>query len=125
MASSPSVKSTRLRRSETEKIFFRLSASIVALAPGRAEALRSSALRQYLCRTAGGGNLLGRFSAELVRADRELLRDVAAREHLDPARASDEPVLAQQFRGDVGACVEPLGDRVEVHHLVLDAERIV
>src|SRR5689334_572548 len=77
-ASSPSVKSTRLRRSLTATMFFSESASIYA------------PLRQYLCRAARGGDLFGGLAAELVRANRQLLRDIAAREHLDAARAGDE-----------------------------------
>src|SRR6476659_661135 len=115
-ASSPSVSSTRLRRSETAKMFFSESASICVShrveRPGRQ-------LRQHLCRAAGRGDLLRRLAAEFMRPDRQLLRDVAAREHLDAAAAADEPVLAQQLRGDVSAGVEPLGNGVEVHHFVL------
>src|SRR4051794_20373454 len=117
-ASSPSVNSTRLRRSATAKMFFRLSASMVLSRVRRG-------LRHHLCRAAGGSDLFGRLAAELVRPYRERLGDVAAGEHLDVAALADEPVLAQQLRRDLGAGVEPLGDRIEVHHLVLDAERIV
>src|SRR5512138_1538612 len=72
-----------------------------------------------------GGDLLGRLAAELVRADRERLRDVAARAHLDLPGAPDEPLLAQQLRRDLDAGVEPVAERVEVHDLELLAERVV
>src|SRR3954452_15596587 len=117
-ASSPSVNSTRLRRSATAKMFFRLSASMVLSRVRRG-------LRHHLCRAAGGSDLFGRLAAELVRPYRERLGDVAAGEHLDVAALADEAVLAPQLRRGLGAGVEPLGDRIEVHHLVLDAERIV
>jgi hypothetical protein len=42
-----------------------------------------------------------------VRAHVSALRDLAARQHLDAARA-DEAALAQQLRRDDGAGVEPL-----------------
>src|SRR5215471_13807460 len=112
-ASNPSVKSTRLRRSLTATMFFSESASI------------APPLRQHLCRAARGGDFFRGLAAELVRANRQLLRDVAAREHLDAARARDEPVRAQQLRCHFSPGVELLRDRVEVHHLVLDAERVV
>src|SRR5207249_972876 len=70
--------------------------------------------------------LFRRLPAELVRADRQLLGDLAAAEHLDRfVRALHEPVFPQQLRRDHGASVEPRLDRVEVHDLVLDPERIV
>src|SRR5262249_8058888 len=47
------------------------------------------------------------------------------REDLHGPGPADQPVLAEQFRRDVGARLEPLGDRVEVDHVVFDAEVIV
>ena len=43
-------------------------------------------LRQYFRFPAGGGNLLGRLAAELVRPHGQRLRDIATRQHLDRAR---------------------------------------
>ena len=61
----PSVNSTRLRRSETAKMFFRLSfTASCSVAPPAA------------------GDLLRRLAAELVRAHRQRLADLAARQHL-------------------------------------------
>src|SRR5436305_1892120 len=116
--SRPSVKSTRLRRSETVKRFFRLS---MASPDGK-----HSSSRDCLCRAARGQDLLRRFSAELVRAHGQRLADLAARQHLDrPIRAVNEPVLAQELRRHERAGVELRRERVEVHHLVLNAEGIV
>src|SRR5262245_23825141 len=97
--SRPSVNSTRLRRSETVKMFFSESASIFGyvLATLKCRPTCRPTLCQHLCRAAGRGDLLRRLAAELVRADRQLLADVAARQDLDPARARHEPVLAQQL----------------------------
>src|SRR6266511_4900898 len=82
-------------------------------------------LRQDLGGAAGGGDLLSRLAAELVRAHRQLLRDVAATQNLDDPRARDEAVLPQQLRRHVGARLEPVHQRVEVDHLVFDAAVIV
>src|SRR5436190_9285912 len=108
--SRPSVNSTRFRRSETVKMFFRLS-------------IRS---HDGFGVAACGENLFRRLPAELVRADGQRLRDVAAREHLDrPVGAVDEPALAQKLRRHDRARFEFRAERVEVDHGVLDAERIV
>src|SRR6266446_3453575 len=83
--SMPSVNSTRFRRSETVKMFFRLSIT--------------SPDSQYLCRSTRGGNFLGRLPAEFVRADGQRLADLATREHFDePLRARHEPSLEQKLR---------------------------
>src|SRR3954471_23979564 len=103
----PSVNSTRLRRSETAKTFFSESASIVLCSGRSADRL----LRQHLGRAAGGGDLLPRPAADLLRANRHRLADVSTRENLDRARARDQAALAQQLRRHVGAGVEALGDR--------------
>src|SRR4029079_4857320 len=63
--------------------------------------------------------------AELVRAHRERLADVAAREHLDVLRLADEAVLVQELRRDLGAGVEAIRDRVEIDDRVLDAKQVV
>src|SRR5262249_53970236 len=75
---------------------------------------------------ARGENFFRRFPTELVRAHGQGLSDLAAGENLDRTlRALNEAVLAQQLGRDDGAAVEPGGDGVEIHDLVLDAERIV
>src|SRR6516165_10698841 len=91
-ASSPSVKSTRFRRSLTAMMFLSESASMSELRQAE------PALRDHLCRAARGGNLLSGLAAELVRANRQLLGDVAARQYFDAAGARDEPARAQRFR---------------------------
>src|ERR1041385_2859307 len=73
----------------------------------------------------GCRDLFRRLAAELVRAHRQLLRHVAARQHLDLAAAPHQAALAQQFRRHDGVRVEPLRDGVEVDDGVLDAERVV
>src|SRR5258705_9964828 len=79
-----------------------------------------------LCRSTRSGNLLRRLAAELVRAHRQLLRNVAARQHLDlMARAVDDSALPEQLRRHDRAGVEALGQRVEIHHGKLLAERVV
>src|SRR4029453_8193439 len=75
---------------------------------------------------ARGGDLLGRLAAELVRAHRELLTDVAARQHLDLlSLAADQPLLPEQFGRDHGAGIKTIRQRVKVHHRVLGAELVV
>src|SRR2546423_1591251 len=123
-ASRPRVKSTRLRRSATEKMFFRLSASI-GLHPARLEAGPTGELRQHLGLAACCRAFFRCLAAELVRLHGERLADVAARENLDAAGAPRETMLAQELGCHFRARIEPLGDRIEVHHLVLHAERIV
>src|SRR3972149_4975969 len=66
-----------------------------------------------------------RYTASKPSGNHRRLRDVAAREDLDLALAADEPALAQQLGGDFGARIEACRQRVEVHHLVLDAKRVV
>ena len=69
------MNSTRLRSSETAKMFFRLSI------------VTSLQLRDHVCRAARRRDLLRRLAAELVRAHGQRLADVAARQHLDRAVA--------------------------------------
>src|SRR5688572_13104698 len=106
-------------------MFLSESASMYVPCRSRRSFSEGGRLRQYLCRAAGGGDLLGCLAAELVRADGQLLRDVAAGEDLDAAGAADQAVLAEQLRRDVRTRLEPLGNRIEVHHRILDAEGIV
>src|SRR4051812_20957540 len=114
-ARRPSVNSTRFLRSATAKMFFRLSSMATTLRD----------LRDHLDLAAGGGDRLGRFTAELVGVNGQGLRDLAAGEHLDFSGAADQPVLAQQLDRDLRAGVEALLERVEVHDLELHAEDVV
>src|SRR5690554_5307889 len=80
--SMPSVNSTRLRRSETANRFF--SAFSMASLPAGTPCRRPRSLPgQDLRRAAGGGDLVGRLAAELVRLHGQLLADIAAGQHLD------------------------------------------
>src|SRR5882672_7081091 len=127
-----SVKSTRFRRSVTCHRFLSGLLSIAydpsgapygaPLHTGTGGALRPA---NHLRGATGRRNLLRRLAAELVRPHGQLLRDVAARQHLDLPAAAHDAALAQQFRRDDGVGVEPLGERVEVDHDVLRAERVV
>src|SRR5258706_5258381 len=85
----------------------------------------TSYLRQDFGLTAGSGDLSGRLAAELVRPNRQRLRDLAAREHLDSAGPADEPALAKSFRRHFRAGLELLAERIEVHHLEFLAEGVV
>src|ERR1700730_10198841 len=108
--SIPSVNSTRLRRSETVKMFFRLSIC-------SRDELRCPACRR---------DLLRRLAAEPVGAYRHCLVNLAAPQHFQQlVGAADQPVLDEQRERDDGARVEPGGERVEVDDLVLDAKRVV
>src|SRR5207247_593119 len=71
-------------------------------------------------------DLLCRLAAELVRVHRERLAYFAAGEHLHEALAArHQPALVQQLRRHNRTGVEPRRQRVEVHDLVLDPERVV
>src|ERR1700730_4031923 len=108
--SIPSVNSTRLRRSETVKMFFRLSIC-------SRDELRCPACRR---------DLLRRLAAEPVGAYRHCLVNLTAPQHFQQlVGAADQPVLDEQRERDDGARVEPGGERVEVDDLVLDAKRVV
>src|SRR5437870_6709744 len=79
-----------------------------------------------LGRATGGRDFFGRLPAEFVRADGQRLADLAAPEHFDePLGARHEPTLEKKCRRDDRAGVEPGRQRVQIHDLVLDAERIV
>ena len=81
---------------------------------------------QHFRRAAGRRDLFRRLAAELVRAHGQLLRDVAAREHLERLPAAvNQPRLEQQLGRDHRAGVEALLEHVEVHHRVFGAERVV
>jgi hypothetical protein len=61
-----------------------------------------------------------------VRVHRQRLPDLAAPQDLhQPLAALHDPVFAQQVRRDDRAGVEPQTERIEVHHFVLYAERVV
>src|SRR5688500_2232478 len=126
--SRPSVKSTRLRRSVIAHRFLIGFSIVFVQAPSAGTLLLGSRPlgHQHVRRAAGGQNLLRRLAAELVRLHRQLLRDIAARQHLDRlADAVDEPALTQELRRHHRALVEALGQRVEIHHCVLRAEAVV
>src|SRR4051794_36103403 len=111
--SSPSVNRMRLRSSATANRFLTLSTAMGRFLYG-------------LGRAAGGGNFLGRLATELMNPDGQALVDVAARQYLDALRrVRHEPLFAQQLQRDDGPFVEALGERVEIHHGVLNAERVV
>src|SRR5438445_10248848 len=118
--SSPSVNSTRLRRSETVKMFFRLSITslwCVSRPHASHDRLRDAARRL---------DFFAGLPAELVRVDGQRLADVAPRKNLHrPRRAVHQAVLAEQVRSHQRAGVESRGDRVEIHDFVLDPERVV
>src|SRR5687768_9670718 len=103
-ASIPSVNSTRLRRSVMANRFLiglSIGFATCYLAPGTGQLLFFRAARgdEHVRGTACSLNLLGRFAAELVRLHRQLLRHVAARQHLDRLpRAVNQPRLAQELR---------------------------
>src|SRR6478752_3428841 len=59
-----------------------------------------------------------------VDLDREPLRELAATEDLHQAPLGDQAPCPQRRRVDLGAGVQRL-ERVQVHHVVLDAERVV
>src|SRR5688572_1938286 len=81
---------------------------------------------EHLSRAAGSRNLLCGLAAELVRADREPLRDFAASQHLYKLRGRrNETPLAQQIDRHDRSRIKALAQRVEVHDRVLYAERIV
>src|SRR5262249_29503692 len=83
-------------------------------------------LGQHLGGAARGGNLLRSLPAEFVRPYREILPDIAARQHLDRlAAAVHETPLPEELRRDHGARLEPLGERIEIHHRVLRPEGAV
>src|SRR4030095_10902022 len=130
--SIPSVNSTRFRRSAIcQRFFSGLFSIFLTLAarqgPPYTLELHSvgGALRAAyrFRRSTRGGNLLRRLAAELVRPHRQLLCDVPAGQHLDLPRAANNTALAQQLRCHHGTSIEPLGDRVEIHHRVLGPER--
>src|SRR5688572_5869506 len=126
-ASRPSVNSTRLRRSVMANRF------LIGLSIASTTCYLLLATRNFLCsryqhmrRAAGRLNLLGRLVAEFVRLHRQLLRHVAARQHLDRLpHAVNQPSLAQQFGRDNRAFVKTLGERIKVHDGVLDPEAVV
>src|SRR5690606_12269185 len=135
-ASRREVKSTRYLRSGTSNRFCTTCIAIFRrghLPPARLAhsrrpraPLRSLASSQHLGRPAGRRDLLLCRATELVGADRELLADVAAAEHLDlAARAADQPALGEQLRRHFRPRVEHLGNRVEIDDRELLAERVV
>src|ERR1035437_1411091 len=74
----------------------------------------------------GRRDLFRRLAAELVRPNRQRLADLAAGEHLERAHGPlHEAALAQELRRHDRAGLEPRAERVEVHDVVLDAERVV
>src|SRR5262245_42333408 len=97
-ASKPSVKSTRLRRSATAKMFFRLSASMcvyrrISRPARQVKAPAYRRLRQHLGPAASRRDLFRRLAAELVRLHRERLADVATCQNLDIPRPAHQTVL--------------------------------
>src|SRR6187397_333050 len=109
--SSPSVKSSRLRSSAIANRFLTLSMAMCL---------------QSFCRAASRRELLRGLGAELVRAHRQPFRNFTAAEYLHPLRRfRHQPALAQQIERHDRARVEPLAQRIEIHHGVLDAERVV
>src|SRR6187401_429252 len=122
--SSASVNRIRLRRSAIANRFF--SGLSIVLHHWRKKLERLGCAANDLRRAARGRNLLGRLAAELVRAHRQLLRHIAASQHLyRHTRPRDHPRLDQQLRRHHRPVVETLGQRVQVHHRVLDAELVV
>src|SRR5437773_6035220 len=111
--SNPSVNKMRLRSSATAKRFLTLSTAIYRLL----QSFRSAAGRR---------DLLGRLTAELVRLHRQPLADFAARQHFHALRGvRHQALFPEQLQRHHGAFVEPLAERVQVHHRVLDTERVV
>src|ERR1700694_1095585 len=95
--SRPSVKRMRLRSSATANRFLMLSTAM------------ADSILQGFGSPAGGGDLLGGFPAELVRANREAFADVAAGQHFHPfRRAGHQAHFAEQLGGDHGTLVETL-----------------
>src|SRR5690242_9753721 len=111
--SSPSVNRMRFRRSETAKMFFRLSITLIP-------ASRELQLPDYFRAAAGRGDLLRGCATELVRAHRQRLVHPSAAEHLHRrVAARDQSMVAQKVGSHNRAGVEFGRQRVEVHHRVL------
>src|SRR5688572_1586491 len=122
--SNASVKRIRLRRSAIAKRFF--SGLSIVLHHWRATLIRLSCAADDLRRAARSRNLLGRLAAELVRAHCQLLRHIAPPQDLHrPPCLGDQARLDQQLRRHHRSRIKALGQRVEVHHRVLDAEQVV
>src|SRR5215472_5144121 len=105
------------------------SACVPFPAPGGPSMIRFKAMSrpsvglQQFCRSACRRDLFRCLSIKLVRAHRQRLVELAAAEHLDLAvNAPHEPMLTQQVRRDDRARLELQSERVEIDHVVLEAE---
>src|SRR5215467_9015667 len=120
-ARMPNVNSTRLRSSGIAKMFFRLS---IAFLPACRGLLLGS--RDHFRHATRRGNLLGRRSAELVRAHGQGLRDLATSENLHRCAAQlDQAALAEELRRHRRSGVEHLSKQIQIAPRVFDRKGVV
>src|SRR4051812_1353952 len=94
-------------------------------APGAGRSVPARLLRERLYLTTSRGKLLRGLPTEFVHTHRERLAHVASRQQLDGAASGDQTGGNECFGRDDRSGLEALGQRVDVHHFVLNPEGVM